>query len=175
MSKTLKIGIIVGLLILIMFLINKLLMPPVSIQIKNYLLSDGYQEEKLDSTLLYKSISSNIVNRFSIADYTLNQNIEELNDGIASSLNQTYDFKDHNLEYNYHIDYGDNVNVIFKGTYFNDDFFCEKEFSTVSLSSDDINNTCSLIKIKVQRFYSEANVLFANYSFIKYMESVKIE
>lgn len=171
MKKNYKYGIILGVLIVIFVAIVYYNQPDMSSQIKDYLINSGYSVESNDNTLLYRRISSNTINRFSLADYTFNQIIEE-NNQIVSYLNQTYDFKKHLLTYNYRIEYSDNINVIFRGNYENDSFTCSKEFSTASMSKNEVDNTCSLIRIKVERFYNEADVLFNNYSFIKYMENL---
>lgn len=168
MNKYIKYGIIFILLIIALYLLNNVLGKDTNTLIKDYLINSGYKE--VGNNTLSKIISYSTSNQFSLDNYTLMQKIDEEENGIKNSLNATYDYKTHELIYNYRIEYSDNINVLFRGEYIEDNFTCDKEFSTASLSSSEINNTCSLIKIKIERFYNEAEVLFTNYNYIKYME-----
>lgn len=168
MNKYLKYGIVFILLIILLYLLNSVLEKDSAMEIKNYLINSGYKE--IGNNTLSKILSYSTSNQFSLNNYTLTQKVEENSNNIKSSLNATYDYKTHELIYNYRIEYSDNINVLYRGEYKNDSFTCDKEFSTASLSTSEINNTCSLVKIKVERFYNEAEVLFPNYNYVKYME-----
>lgn len=163
------------LIIIVIGIVYYFYKPDTANEIKNYLLNSGYVVDSSEPSLLSKRTASNIVDYFSLTDYTLNEEREEESSNISSILNQTYDFKNPRVYYNYHITYSDNINVIFKGEYQDNHFTCEKEFSTASLSSNDIDNTCNLIKIRVSDFYNSSAVLFNNYEFIKYMQNIKVE
>ena len=175
MQKYLKLGFIFIVTLLILIILNNLLKTPIDVKIKKYLLNSGYVIDSEDDDLLHKYMSGNTINYFSLADYTLNQSIEDSNKDVSSSLSQTYDYKEHVIKYNYHANYANNTNIIIRGEYKDNEFTCNKEFSSTSFSGSDISNTCGLIKIKVERFNSEANVLFNNYEFIEYMESVEVD
>lgn len=176
MSKGLKIGIIVIVGVIILFLITKFLDQDIPTQMKNYLLNNNYVISSEDDTLLFKRVSSSTINYFSLADFTTTQNIESDDDGIESSLSIKYSFQSHDIIYNYNVRYSDNINVLYRGSYDEENGFdCNKEFSTAQVSEMDINNTCNLIQIKVERFYNESEVLFNNYKFVEYMEKKVID
>lgn len=175
MSKTVKFGIIFFALLIVLIILNTVMSGSSQDRIKSYLISMGYIEESDDETRLFKLSDNTTIDYFSIAEYTLTRNINDQNDSFKYSLSMKYDYKNHELIYNYHTTYSNNINVIFKGSYINDDYVCDKEFSTASLTSSEINNVCSLIKIKVESFYKETQILFNNYRLIEYMENAKIE
>ena len=170
MEKYLKYLLIFIILIGLVGIINFFIKPINSDTITNYLLNMGFTEDVNDNTYLTKYLSSSTTNHFSVADFSYEQEIDETVSGVDSSLYQVYNFKNHSLIFNYRVTYSNNINVIYKGSYNNNSFVCEKEFSTATLDNESEKNTCSLVKLKVQRFYDEANVLFNNHKYIKYME-----
>ncbi len=167
--------IIFALVVVLVFLLYQLFSPSKEEQIKNYLLDMGYQEDMYDRTLLIRNESATTTYYFSVADYTFSQKVDDYNTNVESMLNQTYDFKNQDLYYNYRVEYSDKINVIFKGDYNSGTFSCNKEFSTATLEQEEINNTCNMLRLKVERFYNESQTLFNNYHFIEYMENLKIE
>ena len=175
MDKYLKYGIVFAMIFILLILINKLITPPMDEQIKNYLLNTGFQEDLYDKALLTKNISNTTTDAFNVADYTFSQKVNDYSSNVESTLNETYDFKNHELKFNYRTKYSDNINIIFKGNYVDGIFSCDKEFSTATINQEEMNNTCNLIRIKVERFYNESQALFNNYHFIDYMEHVDIE
>lgn len=175
MSKTVKFGIIFFLLLILALLLNLLFTSSNQDNLKDYLLNKGYILENDDETRFFKVIDDKTIDYFSISEYTMTRNINDKNDSFEYSLTIKYDYKNHEITYNYRITYGNNTNVIFKGNYLEDEFTCDKEFSTVSLSQDEIQSNCDLIKIKVEWFKKEAEVLFSNYRLVEYMENISLE
>ena len=174
-SKTIRVGIYFFGALIVLLLLNYLLSGSNQDSIRDYLMNNGYILESDDETRLFKLIDANTINYFSVADYTFTQNFNENNESFNSMLTSRYDFKNHELTYNYRTTYGNNVNVIYKGSYIDDEFICDKEFSTVSILDSEKENTCNLIKLKVERFYKEASILFNSHNMIKYMEDVNLD
>lgn len=176
MSKGLKISIAIIVLVGLLLLVTKILNNDIPTQIKNYLLNNNYVVSSEDDTLLLKRISSSTINYFSLADFTTTQNIESDDDGIESSLSIRYSFQSHDIIYNYNVRYSDNINVLYRGNYDEETGFnCNKEFSTAKISQNDIDLACNLVKIKVERFFNESEVLFNNYKFVEYIEKKVID
>ncbi len=159
-------AIIFGLLFLIKYFNN----PDIGSQLKEYLLENGYKETEYENILL-KNDSLTKKHTFSLDDYTYMLNIEDKIDVMPTSLNATYNFKSEDLIYSYRINYKDNVNVYFKGTFKDDKFTCNKEFSTSSLTDKEINNICDLIEVDIKLFDIEAKTLFTKYKFIDYIKN----
>lgn len=149
------------------FLLSHFTTPNTDIQIKDYLIDKGYKESEFEN-LLIKQESDTKKKSFSLADYTYM--IESSSNDIDSSLNATYSFKDETLVYSYRINYN-SVNVWFKGSYNNDNFICDKEFSSETLSNNDIDNICNLVNIEVKLFELEAKTLFTKYKYIDYIKN----
>lgn len=175
MSKTVKFGIIFFLVLILLFLLTIILGNSDEENIKGYLMSRGYTLESDDETRFFKVVDNTTIDYFSTAEYTMTRNINDKNNSFEYSLTIKYDYKIHELSYNYRIVYGDNTNVIFKGTYNDDNYICDKEFSTITLSSGEIDSNCELIKLKVSRFYKETQVLFNNHQLVEYMEGITLE
>ena len=167
MKKYIKYIIIIGLIIGIILGLRYLLTPSMDTQIKNYLIKKGYSESEYEN-LLEKN-ESNKKKSFSLADYTFMLNITETN-SYNSVLNATYDYKDDSLIYSYRIKYSDSVNVWFKGSYNDDKFVCEKEYSNASLNSSNIDTICNLINTNIKIFDLEAKTLFSKYKYVDYMK-----
>lgn len=151
----------------VIFLLNHFTTLNTDVQIKDYLIDKGYKESEFEN-LLVKQESDTKKKSFSLADYTYM--LESINNDIDSSLNATYSFKDETLVYSYRINYN-SVNVWFKGSYNNDNFICDKEFSSETLSNDDIDNICNLANIEVKLFELEAKTLFTKYKYIDYIKN----
>ena len=175
MNKTVRFGLFFFGILLVLYIVNSLLTGFKQDDIGSYLMNMGYTQDSEDNTRLFKMIDSNTINYFSTAEYTLTQNTNDKNNSFQYSLTMRYDYKNHELSYNYRTTYSNNINVIFKGTYNGNDYICDKEFSTATLSRGEIDSTCSLIELKVNRFYKEAEVLFLNHHFVEYMEKVKLD
>ena len=175
MSKTVKFGIIFFLALILLLVVYMIIDNPSEDKIKNYLLSMGYVADAEDETRLSKYVDGTTIDYFSLAEYTLTRNVEETSNTLSFNLTMKYDYKNHELTFYYRTTNKNNINVIFRGDYQDEKFNCDKEFSTASLSSDEISNTCSLIKLKVERLSKEAQILFKNHQFIEYMESVTLE
>lgn len=151
--------------------ISRFFIKPVNSEtIKNYLLNIGFVEDMYDDSYLTKVLSSTTVNHFSTSDFIYSSEIKETNSNVLSTLFETYDFKNKSLSFNYRIEYGNNINVLYNGTYNDNKYLCNRNFATASLDNRNDDNTCNLIKIRVQRFLEEAQVLFNNYNYIEYME-----
>ncbi len=169
MNKYIKYLIITLIIIGVIFGINYLLTPSMDTQIENYLIKKGYSKTNIEK-LLEKQESSTKKYSFSTATYTFMMELEENQEELTSSLNATYDFTDESLIYSYRIGYKDSLNVLFKGSYNDGNFVCEKEFSTATLSSNNKELFCSLAKTNIELFDLEANTLFKNYKLINYMK-----
>ena len=122
MNKYIKYVIIIIVLIGVFSLINYLLKPDMDTEIKNYLIKNGYTETEYEG-LLEKVVNVNQTNSFSLLDYTYMINSNDKIDGMNSSLNATYNFKNENIIYSYRINYNNSANIYFKGTYSKDNFF----------------------------------------------------
>ena len=127
MNKYLKYGIIFVIVIIVLYLVNYFLTNDTNEDIKKYLISTGYKEDVDNS--LYKSINNSTMDSFNLADYTLMRRIEENEDDVSSLYNGTFSFKNDQLIYNYRIEYGNNINILYRGNYDGDTFNCDKEFS----------------------------------------------
>ena len=169
MKKYIKYGIILIIVILVIIGLNYLLKPSMDYQLKNYLINLGYQQAE-DENLYIKNESKD-TKLFSFGDYTymLNKN-EEIN-GMQTSLNATYNFKDENIIYTYRVNYSNTVNVIFKGEYDGKNFTCDKEFSSTELTIDNKNDICSLANTSIKLFELESKTLFTKYKFVDYIKN----
>ena len=161
------IGIII--IVVVLSLINHFSHFDLNNQIKKTLLEDGFVATAYDD-LFIKNEDDNKSYSFSIANYTYMLEVDDGNNGINSSLNATYDFKDNTLIYSYRVNYLDRVNVLFKGTYNEENFTCDKEFSNASLSNSEKETICSLAENNIKIFKIKANSLFNNYKIINSMK-----
>lgn len=171
MKKYIKYIIILGFITLGIVLINHYFSPNIDDQIIDYLQEKGYSKSK--NNLLVKQENNRTLS-FSSALYTFMLNVDEDKNDMNMSTNATYDFKNESLVYTYRIRYSNSVNVIFKGIYNDNNFICEKEFSTGTLSSDDIKTICSLAEYNIKIFKLEANTLFTKYKYIQYMKNKEL-
>ena len=121
--------------------------------------------------LLVKQESSTKKNSFSLGDYTYMLEVDEDKSGMKTSLNATYDYKTEGIIYSYRVNYSNNINVWFKGEYKDDNFTCNKEFSSATLSSSEQQNICNLASINVKIFNLEAKTLFTKYKFVDYIKN----
>ncbi len=190
MKKYKKLIIVFLIVIAIIVLLSIIIKPNIEERITSYLLKQGYTNngdlyEKQISTLkkeeydYYVSLKVPVTyskESFSIATFRLTRNIEDYQEGVTSSLTETFDYRDNSLIFTYRISY-DAVNAIFKGEYDREteEFICEKEFSYGVLANNFQSTTCNLIKQQVEEFASDSILLFPNYEFIDYMASQEIE
>ncbi len=169
MKKYIKYIIILVILIGILIGINYFFKPSMDEQIKSYLINLGYSEGE-DSNLLTKN-DTNDSKLFSLGDYTLMLNKDEDINGMKTSLNATYDYKEENIIYSYRVNYSDTINVWFKGTYDKEKFICNKEFASAELSESQEKNICNLANTSIKLFDLEAKTLFKKYKFIDYIKN----
>ena len=190
MKKYKKLIIVFLIVIAIIVLLSIIIKPNIEERITSYLLKQGYTNngdlyEKQISTLkkeeydYYVSLKVPVTyskESFSIATFRLTRNIEDYQEGVTSSLTETFDYRDNSLIFTYRISY-DAVNAIFKGEYDREteEFICEKEFAYGVLANNFQSTTCNLIKQQVEKFASDCILLFPNYEFIDYMASQEIE
>ena len=161
--------IIISLIIIIaLVLINHFLQSPNDTQIKDKLISEGIVTSEYDDLLIKQEDEKKY--SFSTANYTYMLEVEENDNGIISSLNATYDYKNNTLVYSYRVNNSDTVNVLFKGNYNNQQFVCDKEFSNGKLSDSEQNTICSIAESNIKIFYAKSKTLFGNYKLIDYMK-----
>ncbi|MBR3660973.1 MAG: hypothetical protein IKN63_03610 [Bacilli bacterium] len=168
-KKYLKYGIILIIVIGLFMGLKYLLVPSMDSQIKEYLKDLGYIIGDYDD-LLVKNVDDKKYT-FSLGDYSYTLERDNFDDSLEKSLTATYNYKNESMVYSYRVYYSDSINVYFKGTYNNDNFACEKEFSSASLSEDEEENICSLAKIDIEMFKLEAETLFTKYKFIDYIKN----
>lgn len=159
-----------------------------SYRFKRYILNRGFILEE-DKTFYYKQISSTTKeqykgnkanNVYSSYDYLyldlydkkLFEEVNEYNDKYESSLNINYKFSNKKIDFIYRINYNNNVNVIFKGKYNedDDDFVCEKEFAHNIDLSDNEDDFCENASYYVKSFKILKNTIFKDKKIIKYLE-----
>ena len=168
-KKYIKYGIILMAIIGIFIGLNYLIIPNMDSQIKEYLKKLGYAKGDYDD-LLVKEIDDKIYT-FSLGDYTYTLDRKNIDDSVEKSLTATFDYKSEEIVYSYRVYYSDSINVYFKGTYKDEEFTCEKEFSSATLSATEQDNICSLARIDVELFDIEAKTLFTKYKFIDYIKN----
>ena len=168
MNKYIKIGIIIIIILLIMYIVKVALTPSMETQITNYLINKGFEQS--DNNLLIKQEDNNKM-LFSTADYTLMKNSDEEENGVNYSLNASYYYKNENVLYSYRVTYNNSYNVYYKGEYDGENFTCEKEFSNAKLGSKENENICNLAEHSIKIFYLDARLLFANNNYLKYMKN----
>lgn len=150
---------------------NYLFKPSMDSQISDYLLEHGFIKDPEYENLFVKEENENKTNSFSLGDYTFMLNVDEERDGMQTSLNATYDYKEENIIYSYRVNYDNNVNVYFKGNYKDQNFVCEKEFSSHTLSESEKENICNLAEVNIKIFELEAKTLFTKYKFVDYIKN----
>ena len=150
MGKYIKYLVILVIVIGLIWGLNTLLTPSMHDQIKNYLESNGFEESEYTDLLVKQDeYNNNKKISFSLGDYTYMMEVNDTKNGMETSLNSTYDYKEEKVIYSYRVRYSNSVNVWFKGEKKDDDFTCDKEFSSASLSTSEVNNICQLAKINV--------------------------
>ena len=169
MNKYIKYGIIIIIILIIMFILNKTVNSSINTQITNYLIDKGYIVSD-DNNLLIKQVSEQEKLKFSLADYSLIKNVEENNDGVNYSLNAIYYYNQEHIIYSYRVTYNNSYNANFKGDYNDNNFTCEKEFSSAILSDNDKENICNLVKINLNIFNLEAKTLFTSNKIITHFK-----
>ena len=170
MNKYIKIIIIVLVVFIVLYVLTSLITPNMDKKISDYLQKQGYKVSNDDVNLYVKTVNDTTYT-FSLAGYTYKEEIEEKISGVLTSLNATYTYKDDSLIYTYRMNDNTNMNVLFKGTYNDKNFICEKEFSTASFSDNEKKSICDLIEIRIKNFNLEAKTLFASYEYIDYMKN----
>ena len=168
--KNLKFIIVFILLIVVLIIGNKVLTPNMDSQIKKYLIELGFKETEYEG-LLKKSDVNNRELSFSLLDYTYMINVVDNISGMTSDLNATYYYKDEKIIYSYRVNYSDTVNIYFKGEMKDDDFTCNKDFSSAKLGETEKNNICELASINLKLFELEAKTLFQKYKFVDYIKN----
>ncbi len=171
MKKYIKYIIILIVIIEILFFINYFFRPSVDDQIKSYLINIGYKESDEYDNLYVKNDSSSKTHSFSLNDYTLMLNQDDSLNDMFTSLNATYNYKKENIIYSYRVNYSNTINVWFKGTYENEKFTCEKEFSSTELTENDKTSICNLANSSIKIFELEAKTLFSKYKFVDYIKN----
>ena len=162
---------IIVLVVLGIFLgINYFLKPNTSEQIKSYLIEKGFSQSEYEN-VLEKVESNTKKTSFSLGDYTYMLEVDETKNGMKTSLNATYDYKEEKVVYNYRVNYSNNINILFKGEYKNDNFTCDKEYSNATLSASEQSSICELASINVKLFELEAKTLFEKNKFVDYIKN----
>ena len=135
--------------------------------VKNYIISKDFKIDK--DNILYEKILSNntyedyqkdINNKiessyqillFDIYSYQLVENLYNYKDGVNSFLSATYDYKTDTLTYNYRTTY-ETANIIFSGSYTDDEFVCENEYSFDAYITGNEHDYCDLIEYYIKDF-----------------------
>ncbi len=159
MQKYIKIGIIFLIVLGVLVGLKYLLTPSMDLQMKNILLKNGFAESS--DTLFIKKTDDG-ENSFSLADYTYMQKNDKMVNGVETYLYKIYNYKDKKITYTYRITYQSKVNILFRGNYTKDNFVCEKEFSTGTLTTSEKESFCNLAKLGCETFSYEAENLFTN-------------
>ena len=170
MKKYIKYMIILVIIVGILIGVNYLFKPSVKEEIESYLIKNGYVEGEY-TDLYVKKESDSKTNSFSLGDYTLMTNIDDTVGGMNTSLNATYDYKTEIITYSYRVNYDESLNVWFKGTYQDNNFTCDKEFSSSTLTESSIENICSLANTSIKLFDLEAKTLFTKYKYVDYIKN----
>ena len=186
-KKTLKLLIIFGISLIVIWLLILIIKKPTGEKIEEYVLSNGYTlvedgiYEKVTSSIkkedydTYVRLNKNAeysVNKFDKYNFELSKETYEFDDGITSYLLENYDYKNNLLDYNYRIT-SSSINVIFRGDYdiSTKEFTCQKELSYgVSLSNTE-KVICDKVKLNVLAFMTYADGFFKNAAFDKYMKN----
>ena len=150
--------------------INYFFKPNMSDEIKSYLIEKGFHETEYEN-LFEKSESDNKKNSFSLNDYTYMLKVDETKNGMKTSLNATYDYKEEKVTYNYRVNYSNNINIFFRGEYKDNNFSCDKDFSSASLGASEMSSICELASINVKIFELEAKTLFEKNKYVDYIKS----
>ena len=169
MKKYIKYIIIIVIIVLVIIGINYLLRPSMDKQIKDYLINMGYTKSEDEN--LYIKNTNNETKSFSLGDYTFMIEKNDIVNEMETSLNATYDYKKENIIYSYRVNYGNSVNVFFKGEYDGKNFTCNKEFSSTELSDNSKNSICNLASTSIKLFELEAKTLFSKYKFVDYIKN----
>ena len=97
--------------------------------------------------------------------------VDETKNGMKTSLNATYDYKEEKVTYNYRVNYSNNINIFFRGEYKDNNFSCDKDFSSAALGASEQTSICELASINVKIFELEAKTLFEKNRFVDYIKS----
>ena len=170
MGKYIKYLIILVFIIGIIWGINFIFKPSIEEEIKNYLYENGFTDSEY-TDLLVKEESDTKKTSFSLGDYTYMLEVNDTKNGMETSLNATYNYKDEKIIYSYRVRYNNAVNVWFKGEMQDENFTCDKEFSSATLSSSEVANICELANINVKIFQLEGKTLFKKYKYIDYIKN----
>ncbi len=170
MKKYIKFLIILVVIVGVIAGVNYFFKPSMKEQIKSYLISKGYLESEYED-LLVKEDSSIKKTSFSLGDYTYMMEINDIKNNMETSMNATYDYKSEEIIYSYRVNYKNNINIWFKGEYKDDNFTCDKEFSSATLSASEQKNICDLALVNLKLFDLEAKTLFSKYKFVDYIKN----
>lgn len=136
--------------------------------------NDYYNEN--GGYLYYKTISSNSlekynydvdngnasyyeVNYFDINARSFNKIIREYDNGIESSLNSSFSFKNRVINYSYRAVLNQEATIIYSGSLKNGDrdtFTCSKDYSYLMDVSDYDSDICNTVKNNIIDFYYES-------------------
>lgn len=179
MNKYIKIGLVFGVVMGIIFLLDKVTETPLSEKINKILINNEYKYidnnnyekniSKINKEMYERNKANNIdsvyeYNLFNMEDYTLNKTIFDYHDNIETSLIISFNYKDENIYYTYRID-SDNINVVYRGSK-KDEFVCNKEFSYGVFANNFENTICDSIKIQINNFDAERLLLIPNATII---------
>jgi len=170
MKKYIKYAIILVIIIGVLLGLKYLLTPSMKTQIEEYLVSQGYNSTEYED-LYEKNDTENKKYSFSLADYTFMLNSDDDDNDMNKSLTATYNYKTESITYSYRVYNSESLNVYFKGTYKDEEFTCEKEFSSATISDVEQENICSLARIDIKMFDLQAKTLFTKYKYIDYIKN----
>ncbi|MBR3660565.1 MAG: hypothetical protein IKN63_01500 [Bacilli bacterium] len=166
-------------LFLLLLIINYFFIPSSNNQVKSYISNLGYKcEDESNYYHLLKSstnmdeylnnvnnnINSTYEENFFDTDFlSFKKSIKKYEDKIESSLDESFNYKTMEVDYDYKMIINDFSSVVFSGSYnYNNskvNFTCNKEYAYNFESIDD-NTICEKIKYDVQDFYMESIKLF---------------
>ncbi len=186
-NKYIKILIIFISIIILLFIIKIIINGNTRDNIKNYIESNGYilnsdniyekrnsslTKEDYDYYVKLGSDASYSIDTFDQNNFWIIRNTYEYIDNLESNLIATFDYKNNSLIYTYRIT-KDNVNVIYRGNYNNDNFTCDKELSSGVVLNENGEIICKKIEISILKFNLESRTFFKNADMGVYMSKQK--